>query len=99
MCNAEGMGGDALTLLVEQTSGCACVGAQVGPDDLRRNALVELLVQCCKRDAFHTLRTVEQLGYMVTSFAPPAAPPCTHTHLHTHAPVLSGMPLTECWPG
>ena len=39
--------------------------AQVGPDDLARNALLQLLVQACKRDAFHTLRTVEQLGYMV----------------------------------
>lgn len=39
--------------------------AQVGPDDLARNALAELAVQCCRRDAFHTLRTVEQLGYMV----------------------------------
>ncbi|BDA50691.1 Insulin-degrading enzyme [Coccomyxa sp. Obi] len=38
---------------------------QVGPDDLARNALAELAVQCCRRDAFHTLRTVEQLGYMV----------------------------------
>jgi hypothetical protein len=37
----------------------------VGPDDLARNALAELAVQCCRRDAFHTLRTVEQLGYMV----------------------------------
>lgn len=38
---------------------------QVGPDDLRSNALAQLLVQCIKRDAFHTLRTVEQLGYLV----------------------------------
>ena len=38
---------------------------QAGPDELRRNALVRLLVQCTKREAFHTLRTVEQLGYMV----------------------------------
>jgi insulysin len=38
---------------------------QVGPDDLHRNALLDLLLQCGKRDAFHTLRTVEQLGYMV----------------------------------
>ena len=26
---------------------------------------MSLLVQCTKRDAFHTLRTIEQLGYMV----------------------------------
>ena len=26
---------------------------------------MSLLVQCTKREAFHTLRTVEQLGYMV----------------------------------
>ena len=42
---------------------------QAGPDELRRNALVSLLVQCTKREAFHTLRTIEQLGYMV-SFPP-----------------------------
>ncbi|CAK0787227.1 hypothetical protein CVIRNUC_010443 [Coccomyxa viridis] len=41
------------------------IAFQTGPDDLRRNALVSLLVQCTKREAFHTLRTVEQLGYMV----------------------------------
>ncbi len=41
---------------------------QAGPDELRRNALVSLLVQCTKREAFHTLRTVEQLGYMVGLF-------------------------------
>ena len=28
---------------------------------------MSLLVQCTKREAFHTLRTVEQLGYMVCS--------------------------------
>ena len=38
---------------------------QAGPDELRRNAQVSLLVHCTKREAFHTLRTVEQLGYMV----------------------------------
>lgn len=26
---------------------------------------MSLLVQCTKREAFHTLRTIEQLGYMV----------------------------------
>ena len=35
---------------------------QVGPDDLRLNALAELVTQIGKRDAFHQLRTVEQLG-------------------------------------
>ena len=34
-------------------------------DDLRTNALAELVVHIGKRDAFHQLRTVEQLGYMV----------------------------------
>uniref|UniRef100_A0A383VRB5 Peptidase M16 N-terminal domain-containing protein n=1 Tax=Tetradesmus obliquus TaxID=3088 RepID=A0A383VRB5_TETOB len=38
---------------------------QVGPDDLRRNALAGLLVQLAKRDAFNTLRTQQQLGYIV----------------------------------
>lgn len=47
---------------------------QVGPDDLARNALLQLLVQATKRDAFHTLRTVEQLGYMVRPIEPDLAP-------------------------
>ncbi|WIA09647.1 hypothetical protein OEZ85_009034 [Tetradesmus obliquus] len=38
---------------------------QVGPDDLRPNALAGLLVQLAKRDAFNTLRTQQQLGYIV----------------------------------
>ncbi|PSC73920.1 Zinc-peroxisomal [Micractinium conductrix] len=42
----------------------AVVAFQVGPDDLRLNALAELVTQIGKRDAFHQLRTVEQLGYM-----------------------------------
>lgn len=42
--------------------------AQVGPDDLRRNALMQLLVHLAKRDAFYTLRTQEQLGYIVAMF-------------------------------
>jgi secreted Zn-dependent insulinase-like peptidase len=41
------------------------VAVQVGPDDLRRNALAGLLVQLAKRDAFNTLRTQQQLGYIV----------------------------------
>jgi secreted Zn-dependent insulinase-like peptidase len=32
---------------------------------LRRNALAGLLVQLAKRDAFNTLRTQQQLGYIV----------------------------------
>lgn len=32
---------------------------------MRSNALGSLLVQLAKRAAFHQLRTVEQLGYMV----------------------------------
>jgi secreted Zn-dependent insulinase-like peptidase len=38
---------------------------QVGREDLRRNALAGLLVQLAKRDAFNTLRTQQQLGYIV----------------------------------
>lgn len=38
---------------------------QVGPDEERSNALVDLLVHCAKRDVFHVLRTQEQLGYLV----------------------------------
>lgn len=38
---------------------------QVGPDSLRSNTLTGLLVQLAKRDAFNTLRTQQQLGYIV----------------------------------
>jgi len=41
---------------------------QVGPDDLRTNALLQLLVHMGKRDAFNTLRTQQQLGYIVSMF-------------------------------
>ena len=34
-------------------------------DHPRSNALCELLVHCGQREAFHVLRTQEQLGYMV----------------------------------
>ena len=37
---------------------------QVGPDDPRLNALSELVTHVGKRDAFHQLRTVEQLGWV-----------------------------------
>jgi secreted Zn-dependent insulinase-like peptidase len=40
----------------------------VGPDHLKTNALLQLLVQLGKRDAFYTLRTQEQLGYIVSMF-------------------------------
>lgn len=50
----------AVTLL------CCCFPVpQVGPDELGRNALTGLLVQLAKRDAFNTLRTQQQLGYIV----------------------------------
>ena len=38
---------------------------QVGPDDLRRNALLQLVGHLAKRDAFAALRTEQQLGYLV----------------------------------
>lgn len=41
---------------------------QVGVDDLQRNALAQLLVHLWKREAFHQLRTVEQLGYIVALY-------------------------------
>eukprot|EP00887_Chlorella_sp_A99_P007901 scaffold12.g7901.t1 len=41
------------------------VAFQVGPDDVRSNALTELTTHIGKRDAFYQLRTVEQLGYLV----------------------------------
>ncbi|GAX77819.1 hypothetical protein CEUSTIGMA_g5262.t1 [Chlamydomonas eustigma] len=41
---------------------------QAGPDHLRGNALLQLLVYLSKRDAFHVLRTQQQLGYIVSMF-------------------------------
>jgi insulysin len=41
----------------------------VGTDEVRRNALAELLVQLTKREAFAQLRTREQLGYIVSLFS------------------------------
>ncbi|CAD7703211.1 unnamed protein product [Ostreobium quekettii] len=38
---------------------------QIGPDNLRTNALSELLVHIGGSEAFEQLRTVEQLGYIV----------------------------------
>ena len=35
---------------------------QVGPDDLHRNALLQLLVHLGKRDAFNELRTQQQVS-------------------------------------
>ena len=41
------------------------VTCQVGPDEVRSNALAEALAQLARRAAFNQLRTVEQLGYIV----------------------------------
>jgi len=41
------------------------VARQVGPDEVRSNALVEALAQLARRAAFNQLRTAEQLGYIV----------------------------------
>ncbi|KAK9834702.1 hypothetical protein WJX74_008107 [Apatococcus lobatus] len=38
---------------------------QVGPDDIRRNAMMQLLVHIGRPQSFNTLRTQEQLGYLV----------------------------------
>ncbi len=38
----------------------------MGPDDFHTNLLLELFIHIAKRDAFHQLRTVEQLGYIVS---------------------------------
>jgi insulysin len=38
---------------------------QVGQDNTHMNVLLELFVLAAKREVFHQLRTVEQLGYVV----------------------------------
>ncbi|KAL6746579.1 Metalloenzyme, LuxS/M16 peptidase-like protein [Haematococcus lacustris] len=50
------------------TNSAVSVAYQVGPDDLRNNALLQLLVHLGKRDAFNILRTQQQLGYVVSLF-------------------------------
>ncbi|GIL66232.1 hypothetical protein Vafri_19765 [Volvox africanus] len=50
----------------QDENSAALVMYQVGPDDLRRNALSSLLVHLAKRDAFSELRTRQQLGYIVS---------------------------------
>nr|PNR46368.1 hypothetical protein PHYPA_013487 [Physcomitrium patens] len=39
---------------------------QIGQDNTHMNALLELFVLAAKREVFHQLRTVEQLGYVVS---------------------------------
>ena len=39
--------------------------SQVGQDNTHMNVLLELFVLAAKREVFHQLRTVEQLGYVV----------------------------------
>ncbi|EFN55439.1 hypothetical protein CHLNCDRAFT_35384 [Chlorella variabilis] len=62
------------------------VSFQVGPDDMRRNALAELVTAIGKRDAFHQLRTVEQLGW-VRAWLPavPAVPAVVGSTAHAAA--------------
>ncbi|GIM02423.1 hypothetical protein Vretimale_7295 [Volvox reticuliferus] len=50
----------------QDDNSAALVMYQVGPDDLRRNALRSLFVHLAKRDAFSELRTRQQLGYIVS---------------------------------
>ncbi|GLC45843.1 hypothetical protein PLESTM_001791300 [Pleodorina starrii] len=50
----------------QDENSAAVVLYQVGPDDLRLNALRSLLVHLAKRDAFNELRTRQQLGYIVS---------------------------------
>ncbi|GLI63485.1 hypothetical protein VaNZ11_006466 [Volvox africanus] len=50
----------------QDENSAALVMYQVGPDDLRRNALRSLFVHLAKRDAFSELRTRQQLGYIVS---------------------------------
>ena len=57
---------------------------QVGPDDLRRNALAGLLVQCLKREAFYQLRTIEQVLVWHAITAPCSVPDAQqHAHVIT----------------
>lgn len=48
-----------------QTHYIVGITLQVGQDDTHTNVLLELFVLAAKREVFHQLRTVEQLGYVV----------------------------------
>ncbi|XP_033756882.1 insulin-degrading enzyme-like isoform X2 [Pecten maximus] len=50
-----------------QKSSCCQVYLQCGPEDTNSNILLELLSQSLKEACFTTLRTKEQLGYIVRS--------------------------------
>jgi len=49
----------------ENANSAVAVSLQFGPDDVKRNALGQLVAQLSKRDAFAQLRTKQQLGYIV----------------------------------
>ena len=54
------------TMVLHNSPRQGCIVAhQVGPDEVRSNALVEALAQLARRAAFNQLRTLEQLGYIV----------------------------------
>ncbi|QDZ21486.1 insulinase-like metalloprotease [Chloropicon primus] len=49
----------------EEENGAVNIMFQIGRDSFKRNTLMQLWVQIAERAAFHTLRSVEQIGYIV----------------------------------
>lgn len=49
----------------EEENGAANIMFQIGVDSFKRNVLMQLWAQVAERAAFHSLRTVEQIGYIV----------------------------------
>jgi len=50
-----------------EDNGAINISFQVGRDDFKRNVLMQLWVQMAERPVFHTLRSVEQIGYIVAA--------------------------------
>ena len=48
-----------------EENGAVNIVFQVGTDSFKRNAVCQLWVQIAERSAFHALRSVEQIGYIV----------------------------------
>jgi insulysin len=53
----------------EEENGSLNVAFQIGMDSFKTNVLMQLWLQIVERSAFHSLRSVEQIGYIVVVFS------------------------------
>lgn len=71
------------------------VSFQFGLDDMRRNALGQLVAHLAKRDAFAELRTRQQLGYIV-HLAPWSTLTCRSLIILIQSTSFSAQHLSDC---